>query len=239
MTSKLTFLLCFFIALSSQAISQDTLKTFNNRWSTELNINPLNGSFSLNNANGQIKIRKFNQNSTAFRLALTIGYKQDVSKRNDPYGTIATNESISSKTSTILLNIGKEKHFSGSRRISPYIGFEAGLGLKLSRETTKTTTNERTVKGAWEQIVGGYPSYRIFAERGFWSAGLNAITGIDFYITKGFYAGCELAFGIDYIRYSNIKIEDPAEQSNYPDLVDYGWKIGPKLVNGIRIGYVF
>jgi hypothetical protein len=227
------------LCLMNVTKSQDTLKPFNNKWGTELNINPLNGSFSLNNANGQIKIRKFNTDNTALRIALTFAYKQDISKRNDPYGTVPINESNNCKSSTIIVNVGQEKHFQGSGRISPYIGYEAGIGAKFSTDKFTTRLTERTVKGAWEQYVSGYPSYRTFSERGFWSVGFNAVTGIDFYIVKNFYAGCEVAFGLDYIRYSNIEVEDSDDTSTYPNLKDSGWKIGPKLLNGIRIGYIF
>jgi hypothetical protein len=219
---------------------QDTLKSFNNRWGTELNINPLNGSFSLNNTNAQIKLRKFFPNATALRLAFTANFKMDGSKADSPYGPSPVNDEKKQSSFSFILNIGQEKHFAGTKRISPYIGYEAGVGVKFSKDFSKDQDSERTVKGAWEEIEINYPyTYSRFTERGFWSVGLNAITGIDFYLVKNFYIGCEVAFGLDYINYANVEIDDEGDTEPYPDIDEVSWKFGPKLLNGFRIGYIF
>jgi len=143
-----------------------------------------------------------------------------------------------------VLNIGSEKHFKGTKRISPYIGWELGFGYKRSKQEKKENDNKRTVKGAWEEIYysNQYPdySYTKFVERGYWSVGANFVFGFDFYLAKDFYIGYEALWGLDYIKYSDVDITDSSNKlQNYPNYDDSSWRFGPKLINGIRIGYLF
>ena len=239
---------CFILLTGISMKGQDTLRTQSNKWGTELNFNPFNGSLSLNNSNAQFIIRKFFQNNVALRLACTVNYIQNNYKSNDPYGTSPINYTERNKAFTIAINIGTEKHFIGTRRISPYIGWEIGVGYKKSKQEVTNNSNTTTIDGAWESdtsfYYGGsyYPTVS-YLERGFWTVGANFVTGFDLYLTKGFYLGYEILFGIDYFKYSNIDITQSSIPSGTsttnPKLNDESWKIGPKLVNGIRIGYVF
>jgi hypothetical protein len=90
-------------------------------------------------------------------------------------------------------------------------------------------------------VYNGSYGYYNYSERAFWSVGANVVSGVDFYISKDFYFGYEIQIGLDYINYSNIKYEedDPPSNEIRPDMNDESWKFGPKLINGIRIGYIF
>ena len=240
---SVTFMLCLCF-LVTNILAQDTLKPFNNRWGTELNFNPFNGSFSLNNAAGQIKLRKFLPNNNALRLAFTVNYLQDNSKQDNAYGTTPIHNQSIRRSFLISLNAGSEKHFGGSKRISPYLGYDIGLGIKKSGASERTNTSYKKIKGAWEDLNYVNPQYPYyyteFTQRAYWSIGLNLVSGVDIYITKDFYLGYELAVGLDYINYNNIEVIQGSSQSQvYPDLDDEDWKFGPKLLNGIRIGYIF
>jgi len=238
---------CFLLFSSNSIKAQDTLKPLLKGWSTELNINPFDGSLSLNNANGQIKLRKFCQNDIAFRLAFTLSYKSDENKLENLYGTYPVNTNDKRQSFMVAVNLGAEKHFKTSPRLSPYVGWEIGIGYKSSKEELKNNEDTETIKGAWQTYEVTYSGQNYYlttnnVERGFWSAGANLLTGFDFYMAKDFYFGYELGFGIEYIKYSTIEITKdeafPVTQ-NYPDQDGKSWKIGPRLVNGIRIGYTF
>lgn len=237
----------FFLLTSNCIKAQDTIKPSLKGWSTELNFNPFNGSLALNNATGQIKIRKFLSNDIALRLAFTLSYKNVEDKMENPYGTYPVNSKDKKKSFEAGINFGTEKHFNGGRRISPYIGWEAGIGYKSSREDITNNANTLTVKGAWQtyEVIynGQNPYYSTnYTERGFWSVGASALTGFDFYMAKDFYFGYELGFGFEYKKYSTIEItQSPSVPDNgtYPDQDGSSWRVGPKLVNGIRIGYTF
>ena len=61
-------------------------------------------------------------------------------------------------------------------------------------------------------------------------------------MAKDFFFGYELGFGIDYTKYSKIETtQSPMVPDNriYPDQEGSSWKVGPRLLNGIRIGYTF
>jgi len=238
---------CFLLLISINTNAQDSIKPLLKGWSTELNFNPFDGSLSLNNANGQIKIRKFLPNDIALRFAFTLSYKNDDNQLKDPYGAYPIDTKDKRQSFMAAVNFGTEKHFGGTRRISPYIGWEAGIGYKKSKEELENNSDTKTIKGAWQinQLsYSGQNYYYItnYIERGFWSAGVNILTGFDFYMAKDFYFGYEIGFGLEYIKYSTIEITkdtDFPDQGAYPDQDGSSWKIGPRLVNGIRIGYTF
>ena len=239
-------LICFFLVLSSIK-SQDTLKVTAGRWSTELNLNPFDGSLTLNNTNTQIKARKFITDRTAFRIAITTNYLQNNNNRKSEYGSYPIDESIRRNSFQTVINLGIEKHLKGTRRISPYWGWEVGLGFKGSKEVNRNGSTQKTIKGAWEVVSqtyytnnGYYYTYTTMTERGYWSIGGNLIAGFDFYMAKDFYFGFEILFGLDYYNYSNIDITTNTPSNTvYPKYDDETWRMGPKLVNGIRIGYIF
>ena len=225
--------------------SQDTLKATPMKWGTELNFNPFNGSLSFNNASGQIKLRKFLPENKVLRLSLTLDFKQDNSSQDNVYGTTPLHDANRKSSFLLQVNFGQERHFNGSRRLSPYVGWEASIGYKTSQHVISTTTGTTTVAGAWEE-VGYYSSGQYyystttFIERGFWSMGANIVAGFDFYMAKNFYLGYEVLFGADYIKYSTIDITQTSNNPNTnPTHDDESWKFGPRLTNGIRIGFIF
>lgn len=241
-------IVCFFLLLANNSIkAQDTLKPFLKGWSTELNFNPFDGSLTLNNANGQIKIRKFCPNDIALRLAFTLSSKNDENKMENPYGTVPVNSKDKKQSFMVAINFGTEKHFNNARRLSPYIGWELGIGYKSSKEELEDNSDSKTIKGAWQTYQINYSGQNyyysiLYNERGFWSAGANLLTGFDFYMAKDFYFGYEIGFGLEYTKYSKIVVTKDVgfqDQGTYPDQDDRSWQIGPRLVNGIRIGYTF
>jgi len=236
---SLLIIVCLFLIIN-YIKGQDTLTLNAHKLSTELNFNPFDGSLTLNNTNAQIKIRKFVTDKRAIRIAINTSYMQYNNNKNSAYGsTIDINSH--KKSFLTAINFGVEKHLSGSRRISPYWGWEVGVGLKLSKESTKDGARTRSIKGAWIESEPNYPNYRTtFGQRGFWSVGGNFILGFDFFMSQNFYFGYEMSFGIDYYKYSNIDVTlnyDGGE--TFPKYNDDSWTLGPKLVNGFRVGFMF
>lgn len=240
--------IAFFLLFAANSMkAQDTLLPSLKGWSTELNFNPFDGSLSLNNANGQIKIRKFLPNNNALRLAFTLSYKNEDNQITDAYGAYPVDTKDKKQSFLLAVNIGTEKHFKSTPRLSPYIGWELGIGFKKSKEELDANSSTKTIKGAWQTYAVNYSGQNYYyttnyVERGFWSAGANVLTGFDFYMAENFYFGYEISFGIEYIKFSTIEVTKDTEfpdQGTYPDQDGSSWKIGPRLVNGIRIGYTF
>jgi len=242
-----TFFLTFLI--SQNGYGQDTLKATYGNFSTELNVNLFQGQLTLNNALNQIKFRYMLPNSYAIRLGFTADSRKVVNNAENVYGTNPTKNNETMTTTMIGINFGFEKHFAGTKRLSPYIGGELAIGYKWSKDVDETSTLTTTIKGAWQeyQIIqtsnGSYSYTSYSGERGFFSYGLNFVTGFDFYIAKHLFIGYEMEFGFTQKNYSNIDITYSGSSSptNSPstDYDDREFSFGPKIINGIRIGYVF
>jgi hypothetical protein len=248
-------LLSMFVVAS--VMGQDSLKSFDGRWSTELNFNPFDGNLDFNNAIKQIKVRYFEPAGTAWRFAVTANYQQDNSSRENVYGTNPYDESNRMKSFLLGLNIGREKHFRSSKRLSPYLGGEFAFAFKTSSHYINTDEVSTKIEGAWQvyQSYQYYDSYynryytaytTTFQERGFVSVGSNFVLGFDFYISKNLYFGYELMFGLEYTSYSDVDITNtytpgntPTNPPTFPDYSDESWFFGPKLLNGVRFGFVF
>jgi hypothetical protein len=228
---------------------QDSLKVTRGHVTTELNINPFQGELSLNNALNQIKVRCFVSDNTALRIGLSLSSRKSAVENSTVYGVNPNTQETDKKTSTIGLNFGFEKHFKGTKRLSPYIGTEFVIASKSSSHTFKSTsqtntpnTTETKIKGAWQTttyINGNYPIYA-YEERAFFQYGMNLVGGFDFYVAKNFYIGYEIAFSLLKTKYKNIDITTkPSSGMASPDSTQKDSSIGPNLINGIRVGFVF
>jgi hypothetical protein len=233
----------------TKSYGQDTLKASNRNFLTELNVNLFQGQISLNSAINQIKLRYMTSDYSAYRMGITIDSKRFADNDESVYGTNPTKDK-ETKTSTLLaVSFGKEKHFAGSKRLSPYIGFELTLGYKWSKHEIETTSGTTTYDGAWRESQyvqynngynTGYYSISSFAERGYFSYGLNIVTGFDFYVAKHLFIGYEIEFGYNHKDYTKIDITSTSGSTSDP--TDYSSKessFGARVINGIRIGYVF
>ncbi|NVO20162.1 MAG: hypothetical protein HXX13_10700 [Bacteroidetes bacterium] len=240
-------LFALFLTFFLQAKAQTSPAHYAKGWGTELNFNPFNGSLSLNNASGQIKVRKFLSDKLALRAAIAIGYKSGNDKEKQSYGTSPYETTIKKNSLLTALNLGMEKHFNVGNRLSPYLGFELGFGLKKSKEEFGYNDTKKTIKGGWQTtslIYNGqyYTSQVNYEERGFISQSGSILTGFDYYMDDHFYVGYEFGFGYEFIKYSKLQAtvdENFPNNSALPDLDSKTWEIGPQLLNGIRIGYNF
>jgi hypothetical protein len=254
---KLLLFLTVSVILFRSAYAQDTLKTSAKSWSAELNVNPFQGQISLNNALNQIKVRYFATEKLAYRLAFNINNFRKDNGQSNVYGTNPIENSDVKKSTTFSINLGLENHFTGTRRLSPYIGAEIAFGVKDASETINTKQSTTEIKGGWQstQVIqynngnGTYYYTNIFnTEIGFQSYGINLVTGFDYYVSKNFYFGYEMLFGYNYTKYNKVETtvtpkpgQDTQTGTNnsYPDQTGKEHSFGPKIINGIRLGYTF
>jgi hypothetical protein len=254
-------ILLLFLALSAISIrpiyAQDTLKTCAKSWTTELNVNPFQGQISLNNALNQIKVRYFATEKLAYRLAFNMNNLRKENGQSNIYGTNPIENSDIKKSTTFGINLGFEKHLSGTRRLSPYIGAEIAYGMKNANETLDTKQSTTEIKGGWQntQVVqynNGNGTYYYTTtnntEIGYFSFGINLVTGFDYYVAKNFFFGYEMLFGYNYTKYNKVETTitpKPSQDSqtgvnnSYPDQTGKEHSFGPKIINGIRLGYTF
>ena len=112
---------------------------------------------------GALRARYFLQDQLALRGGLGLG--------------VTSEEVNSQKVSSTLfdLGLGIEKHFSGTRRLSPYVGADLKLSL------LKADTNG-----------GGLHT----GQRDGHAVGLNLLLGADYYVLPKIYVGAEAGLGL-------------------------------------------
>ncbi|MFD2512943.1 hypothetical protein ACFSRY_03630 [Pontibacter locisalis] len=249
-----TFLLavaaCTLAAFTSygQTVSADSAATPEfkpqaRQFATELNVNPFNGTISLNNSINQLKFRYFTTHNFAVRLGFNGSRISASSENSNPYGTNSYRFSEERSSTTIGVNLGMEKHFAGTKRLSPYVGADIIVENKSASHDITSGQTETNVTGAWRitSYSSGYPPQTImnFTERGYTRYGLNLVSGFDFYMAKSFFFGYEVNFGFSQTNFHDIEVKQSDMNYNNPDTKNTSFSFGPNLANGFRIGYVF
>ncbi len=208
----------------------------------ELNINPFQGDLDLNNALNQIKLRYFISDNFAVRLGFNVDLKKKEANVTNPYGTNPFISNEVKKYSGMTVNLGVEKHFTGTKRLSPYVGFEIAVGTKSSHYSFDDGTVQTKIEGAWRTatVVNNTQVFG-YEEKAYFSYGLNVVAGFDFYVAKNFFVGYEGALQYAHFDYSEIDITTTgtAFPEASPDSEETETSFSPMLLNGIRIGYVF
>jgi hypothetical protein len=200
-------------AQDSLSVSTSELKPVAGNRTAEVGFDFNSGTF-LNG--GQLRFRKFTSDSKAIRLGIS-AYLDNNNATDDQSATYAA----------LSVTPGIERHFAGTKRLSPYIGAELPLSYAYSRYEDEY----KNVKGAWSETG---------STNGYVGIGLNGIAGVDLYIIENFYVGLEFGAGIMYKNYTDIEF-DVKEH----DFSDKTIKRGSELYfntfssGGLRLGFVF
>ncbi|GGG99068.1 hypothetical protein GCM10007415_38480 [Parapedobacter pyrenivorans] len=243
-TSTLILAILACNALFAQTAQQDTsrLKAAAKTFGTELNFNPFNGQINLNNSLNQIKFRYFAKEDLALRLGFVVGMEKTLNDNQQPYGTNSFRFKDEKSSSTYGVNAGIEKHFRGTLRLSPYIGADLTFTRRSLNQELIEGESILEIDGGWYQTVynnGNY--YRSVLEYGYNRFGVAAFTGFDFYMAKNFFFGYEFNIAFAKTVYDEVEEQQKgtgsANENHYTDHSDSSF--GPRLTNGIRIGYIF
>ncbi len=193
----------------------------------EVNFAPLGGApISING----IKLRMFNDATTAYRLGLNINYASSKTRT----GTTADGSvELYDKASVLGISLqpGIEKHMAGTNRLSPYMGAVLDIGFQSSTDVSEfegATVNqveELTTKGT----------------NGFFRLGANVVAGADYYITNKIYMGVEVGYGLQLVNSATIKTESSV--SGAPSIDDQKpgstFNFGPNFNGAFRLGWAF
>jgi len=183
---------------------------------------PLGGSpISL----GGIKYRSFSSETSAFRVSVFVGFDSstDVSLGGGSDGLGELNST--SSTFDFSVRPGLEKHFTGTDKLSPYIGGEVLVGFSSSTEKDEMYATE-----AFENKT----------KNGSLTFGLNALAGVDYYFAQNIYLGAEFGFGFTFESMNDTKFE--STQNDVDDVTSpngSGINLGPTAVGQIRLGWLF
>ncbi|MDR2272659.1 MAG: hypothetical protein LBF27_17255 [Sphingobacterium sp.] len=234
-------------AQTSPDTETESLKSRKGNFVTELNFNPFKGNLSLNNALNQIKGRYFLQNDLALRLGVGINVLDSAANYGTPYGTNGYFNSNNRKSTGLDFNFGLEKHFKGTARLSPYVGFDLSFGTKHTKQELSTSAYTMNVKNAWMEVIyqpngnGGYYSAMQLSPNGYTRFGAYAVAGFDFYISKGFFVGYEFNLGYLQTKYKKPDVTVTGTDPGYGSYISENKTktFKSSLVNGVRVGYAF
>lgn len=238
--------------------AQDSLKLRMGKFATELNINLLEGKISLNNSINQIKIRYFLSDYKSLRFGFKVDYLKDYSNEENTYDVTPSKSEVTKNKFGVSVNFGYEKHFKGTERLSPYIGFDLSFADSWLKHEDKTDEYTDTYKQVWftRECVQIYEPpyyttrcYYVVNDRASIKVGCDFITGFDFFISKNLFIGYEFNYGIKFTDYKEAEYERELRYATTPesdgtnlvpdenDAKEFSFQ--PSLVNGIRLGYVF
>lgn len=174
-------------AQTSKVDTSISLKPKARSFTTELNVNPFNGQVNLNNSLNQIKLRYFVTANVAVRLGFNVSKTDSISNINNPYGTSGYFSNNERHASTAGINLGIEKHFEGTRRLSPYIGADLSYTDKSAHQTITDNQSTINVTNAWYYTVYNNGTVLTSAtQNGYTRYGVNLFTGFDFYVAQHF-----------------------------------------------------
>ncbi|MCJ0742703.1 autotransporter domain-containing protein [Pedobacter montanisoli] len=235
-------------AQESQTAETTDLKPVKGSFSTELNFNPFKGNLSFNNVLNQVKGRYFIDSQLALRLGFNVNTLDSNSNYGNPYGAQASYNSDKRSSTSFGLNIGIEKHFKGTKRLSPYVGLDVTWGTKSAKQESNNGSYATSVKNGWLEIVyyqigTSLPYYTTTSvvQGAYNRFGITAVAGFDFYMAKNFFLGYEFNLGYSKINYKTPEVKVTGQNVPAPNYYSSNSisKFGTSLVNGIRVGYVF
>lgn len=184
----------------------------------------LNSDFTLNNNAGMLRGRYFFSNHCALRVGFNLGVSNE---RDLAYGTNNVSGFTSTTATDFGLNVGLEKHFKGTARLSPYYGGDIILGV--SNMHAKSEGNNNGVYSA---------NYTALSTQSNWTIGIRGVIGADYYIAPRLYLGGELGFGLSKTWEGEVYNEVNGTATTTPS-TGSTFDLGPSVVTGVRIGFVF
>ena len=179
------------------------------------------GNTSINLADGgaAFKVRYFTSDNFAYRITMVLANNSDTDNS-------VTNIVSKDNNFALGLGFGAEKHFTGTDRLSPYIGGDILVGYASSNsKDTFTPTSGTTVVTE----VKGPNSF---------GAGVRGVFGADYYFAKRVFLGVEAGLALMY----SSEGDTTSKVTGSPDVTVKGgnnFNISPSVVTGIRIGYAF
>ena len=156
---------------------------------TQLNFQVGDAPISIFTPN--VRARYFINPGLAGRLQFllaTTSRTDNFSENND--GTGASGE-LKRKTSTFTFRPGIEKHFTGTAKLSPYVGAELDLTFNGASEEWTNTDGNDYVKDQKRKVENGTSTGARASNR----IGVNLIFGADYYFTESIYVGGEFTWG--------------------------------------------
>lgn len=178
-----------------------------------------NTSIALADGGTAFKVRYFKEDKLAYRFTMVLANNN---KTANPSNTVESKDNDFS----LGLGFGAEKHFTGTDRLSPYVGGDILIAyVSQSSKTTSTPTSGT-------QVISEVTGPNSFG------AGVRGVFGADYYFAKRVFLGVEAGLSLLY----SSEGDKTTKVTGIPDVTSKGgnnFNISPAIVTGIRIGYAF
>lgn len=187
----------------------------------------------------QLKFRYFLQDQIALRVGF--GFSQNVNTVKFYEATPGSGKGFAKDASSVFgLNAGIEKHFTGTGRLSTYVGADI-LFQKVSAATKWENTADGTTFTAGDsKTTKGVNDAGVNASTGF---GLRAVAGADYYFVEKVYLGAEFGWGFISSKEGKTKVEQTLGGVAAPAVetksTGGSFVVTPTLVAGLRLGFIF
>lgn len=197
----------------------------------------LSNNFDLGLNNSQLRFRYFFADDMAARIGLRIFRESErMEVEEDGTNNIGI---LRTRSSEVAINLGIEKHFSGTERLSPYVGADILLSFAGERQ-----------KGENVDLGGDYAADFSFERTGYDVAGeelagtgigLRLVGGADFYVARNVFLGGE--FGLGFLLRNRADVQSTETTAGVSTEITNeegrSMTIEPAVIGGLRIGFVF
>jgi hypothetical protein len=186
----------------------------------------------------QLKFRYFLQDQIALRVGFN--YTQNTETTKFYEANPGSGDGFAKDKSSLFgLNLGIEKHLTGTGRLSTYVGGDLSFILTGASAKWENTANGTTfTDGASRKIKGGNAA----GDRGSFGFGLRAVGGADYYFVEKVYLGAEFGWGFIASKEGKLKDEQTLGGVTTTTETKSGggeFNIAPSLTAGLRLGFIF
>lgn len=206
---------------------------------TQLNFQVGNAPISIFTPN--VRARYFINPGLAGRLQFLLATSSttlEFAENND--GTGATGE-VKRKSSSFTFRPGIEKHFTGTSKLSPYVGAELDLTFRSASEEWTNSDGEDYVKDQKRKLEGTNSDITDPDDNAGSRIGINLIFGTDYYFTESIYVGGEFTWGWGINTFKDItdtQTVPPSAESKSVTLGGSSSGFGI-LTSAVRLGVKF
>lgn len=193
-----------------------------------------------------LKARYFTSENLAYRFSVNLGSNsntEDIDEYSNPGTTTEMHTTGKDKKSNtgISLGFGLEKHFTGTDRLSPYIGGDLLIGYFSQKDTSETTS----INSGLNTVAETNSSKGEVKGPNTFSFGVRGVLGADYYFTKHVFLGVEAGIGVGFssegkTTTSHTFTSGGSTTSNtteYPGGSTFDITTTPTA--GLRIGFIF
>lgn len=174
-----------------------------------------------------VKFRYFLSNTSAFRLNVNVKSSSNTeitAQENTVTGILEQKK----KTADFEFKIapGYEMHFSGTNKLSPYVGGD--VVLNFARNSVKSESQpDKEVK--YSKTSDGSFTF-----------GLNGVAGFDYYFAKSLYIGAELNYGLNMTSEFATKTTSDQEGVDDTEVKNGGsFNFAPAAMGKFKLGFIF